>query len=385
MAAHIALHDRKLWALAAAAAAAAVALPTACGSTGRISDADGGSNGSGTDGGSIDASLGSDASADAGDSADAGPGVSCPTINYVVTDACVPQLQSSSGCGCGWSIVLPCSSPPVADASGDASTGLGACVSCAMFQDAGLLIDQGISNCDLPVPPDGGGGVVQCRSDFGSCIGGRPPRGFTPSTPRARTSTGARLACMAQVEAASVPAFHGLAADLARHGAPRALLSAVRRAARDEVRHARAVGRLARRLGASVPRTRVPAFVPRSLVQVAVDNAEEGCVKETFGAVMTLVQAASAADAGVRRVMRALAKDELEHAALAWRIARWLDARLDVHGRAQVATARRAAVDALARDVARDCGDIMLGVPSSQRALAGLDVMRGALNDGQLG
>jgi hypothetical protein len=50
-----------------------------------------------------------------------------------------------------------------------------------------------------------------------------------------------------------------------------------------------------------------------------------------------------------------------------------------------VATARQAAVDALARDVARDAGDVALGVPSSRRALAALDVMRDALSSGQLG
>ena len=356
----------------------AVALPTACGLTGRTSDADGGSTGSGTDGATTDAS------AFAGDAADTGTGVSCPTLNYVVTDACVPQLQRSSGCGCDWTIVLPCSPPPAADASADAQAGPGACVTCAMFQDAGLLITANNGYCTGLSLGGGGGGSVECYSDYGSCIGGRPPRGFTPRTPLARSPSAARLARMAQVEAASVTAFHGLGADLARHGAPRALLSAVRRAARDEIRHARAVGRLARALGARVPRRRALTVAPRSLVQLAVDNAEEGCVKETFGAVMTVVQAASAADAGVRRVMGALAKDELGHAALAWRIARWLDARLDPDGRAQVATARQAALDALACDVGRDPGDVTLGVPSSGRALAALDVMRDALANGQL-
>ena len=68
--------------------------------------------------------------------------------------------------------------------------------------------------------------------------------------PRQARTTGEALAHAAYLEAASVAAFLDLAVQLETHGAPRALVRELRRAARDEMRHTRDVAALARERGA---------------------------------------------------------------------------------------------------------------------------------------
>jgi len=190
---------------------------------------------------------------------------------------------------------------------------------------------------------------------------------------------------MAQLEAASVDAFHLLRSDLARHGAPRHMLRSIDAAAADEIRHARTVGRAAERFGACVPPVSVAPGSPRSLEQLAIDNAGEGCVTEAFGAAIATLQSERASDPRVRRMLRAIARDEIEHAALAWRIADWLDARLDAGACARVLAARRTAVEALRAGLETDAGgDDVLGLPDSGAVRAVLSAMEEALVTGDL-
>src|SRR5262245_10013390 len=99
---------------------------------------------------------------------------------------------------------------------------------------------------------------------------------------------------MAELEAASVRAFEVLAAELEQYGAPQRLSEAARAAATDEVRHAASTAEWARALGANVAQVAVPARGVRSLAAIALDNAVEGCVRETFGAVIGAYQARAA-------------------------------------------------------------------------------------------
>jgi hypothetical protein len=162
------------------------------------------------------------------------------------------------------------------------------------------------------------------------------------------------LARLAYLEAASVPAFERLARELEAHGAPLHLRQAALRAARDEVRHARVMAGFARRAGAAVRRPRVARGGVRSLVAIALENVVEGCVNETFGAAVAVAQSMTASDARLRRAMERIAGDELRHAELAWRVARWIDGRLEPRERARVARAQRKAVKALARQTAQE-------------------------------
>ena len=183
---------------------------------------------------------------------------------------------------------------------------------------------------------------------------------------RADSPLGRLLAEAAELEAASVPAFAHVAADLTAHGAPDALVRAARAARADEARHWRRTRELARRKGGNPVR---PVVARRtgtaSLEMLATDNMIEGCVRETFGALVAAHQAATAVDCEVARLMTAIAGDELEHAALAWRIDAWATERLGPSFAERRQAAARVALRELLAGVARPVTDEL-------RAAAGL-------------
>lgn len=183
---------------------------------------------------------------------------------------------------------------------------------------------------------------------------------------------GALFARMAHLEAASVPAFERLADELAAHGAPERLVRAARRSAKEEVRHARAMEALALRHGAPIPELKVAPFQDRSLEALALENAVEGCVRETFGALLAGWQARSAEDAQVRQSLAAIAPDEQRHAELSWAIDAWALERLSPEARERVEEARREAWRELERDAAAslvpDAVARASGLPSARMA-----------------
>ncbi|NBD09651.1 hypothetical protein [Corallococcus silvisoli] len=183
---------------------------------------------------------------------------------------------------------------------------------------------------------------------------------------------GALFARMAHLEAASVPAFERLADELAAHGAPERLVRAARRSAKEEVRHARAMEALALRHGAPIPELKVAPFQARSLEALALENAVEGCVRETFGALLAGWQARSAEDAQVRESLAAIAPDEQRHAELSWAIDAWALEQLSPEARERVEEARREAWRELERDAAAslvpDAVARASGLPSARMA-----------------
>ncbi len=217
---------------------------------------------------------------------------------------------------------------------------------------------------------------VSCRLRTNSCllppgaICGRRPENWSPADRASNDTVGALghyLAHAADLEAASVVAFARLADELATFGAPDELIRDARRAARDETRHARTMRRLALRHGASDavidPRGREPRSA-RTLAAMLRENAVEGCARETFGAVVAAWQSHAARDRDVAGAMRSIARDELAHADLAWRIHATLTPRLDAAERRDVAEAMHEAfgelyedvADGVAADVLRDAG-----------------------------
>lgn len=147
----------------------------------------------------------------------------------------------------------------------------------------------------------------------------------------------------AAAEHASVAAFSRVVIELMAVGAPPALLNDTLRAAADEVRHAQACYGMASRFTSAIQGPGpLPAATPRAptLVQVAVDAFLEGCVGETTAALVAERGAAVATDPHTQDVLAGIAKDEAEHAALAWRTVKWaLEA-----GSADVAGALRRAL-----------------------------------------
>jgi hypothetical protein len=217
---------------------------------------------------------------------------------------------------------------------------------------------------------DSGTPAVECTIANNCGGAGRRPHGFASR----RRTTGdvltAWLAGTAALEGAAVDAFVTLRAELAAHKAPRALLRACTRAARDEVAHARVMGELTRRRGGPiVPWTRAPRR-RRSLEAIAIENAVEGCVRETWAALCAWVQTADAEDADVRKAMARIAKDETEHAALALEVDTWTRTRLRPSARRRVDAARQREIKRLVRT----CGDVApalarrAGIPAGARA-----------------
>jgi len=183
-----------------------------------------------------------------------------------------------------------------------------------------------------------------------SCVAGRRPHGFVEGQ-NAGSGLGAYFARAAELEGASVAAFRGLRAELRAHGAPRRLLRALSRAARDEQRHKRTTSALARRFGARPLPARVTPVPARSLEAIALENVAEGCVRELYGALVATFQARTARDLQVKSAMARIAREETRHAALSLSLQRWLEQRLDRAALARVAAARRVAARRLRREL----------------------------------
>ena len=204
----------------------------------------------------------------------------------------------------------------------------------------------------------------------GCAVAGRRPTGLRVDD--VGVSIGEHFASMATLEAASVISFRRLHRQLAAFGAPKALLDRVRKAARDEIRHARATGALARKYGVSPAAPVIAPETETSLFAIAAENAREGCVRETYGALVAHRQMALATDADVRTCMTAIADEETEHAALSWDIAAWIETQLSPAERDVLAAERHRAYVELAGALAVEVdADIVAksGVPHRDEAL----------------
>ncbi len=206
----------------------------------------------------------------------------------------------------------------------------------ALVDDASDTADTGVSHRMVDIT------CVASGEDM--CTGGRHSDTLAGRAQgRGRDSTAAWLAREACGEAGSVHAFRQLARELEALGAPEALVAGARLAMGDELRHARVVRNLARAHGGRPDVARVLPQPPRDLFAVALENAVEGCVHETFAAARAGHQAMHAEDLEVRAVSAMLAEDESRHADLAAAVHEWACARLPLHEAAAIEEARRAA------------------------------------------
>lgn len=215
----------------------------------------------------------------------------------------------------------------------------------ALNADAGALDasadDGGANQC----PAQSGGVALSC-THF-ACLG-RLTEGF--ATPNNVASLGDRFAAMAYLEAVSVHAFDRLERELRAHGACADLLRDARRAKRDEQRHTVTMAGLARRNGCDAKMPETPQIMPvRTLLEVAMENAVEGCVRETYGAVVGLIEGETSTSTSVRRAMRSVSADECRHAELAWAVHAWAMPQLSADEAREVEIAMREAIDEIAQ------------------------------------
>ncbi len=283
---------------------------------------DGGGESTGSGGGEDTGTIGSTAGDDTGAGETAGTGGADPDAT---------GTAGETG-GDGWSFEL---CVEICDALTDASP-------------------WDIESCDRTGVDADGNITIECVQIIEHCDGRSHACIASRGAVRADDPVAAHFARAAHDEAASVYAFAALARELARLGAPAHLLARIRAAAADEVRHADAVARLVADRGGACRRPARQPFAERSAREIAVENAVEGCVRETWAALLAAHQARHAADPQVRATMRAIADDEARHAELAWAIDAWLQAALDDDARAEVEAARRTAAAALLAGVAAD-------------------------------
>jgi hypothetical protein len=362
---------------AALLAASAVAIVEACGSNGDGSSASpdasagdgGGDSGGGETSEPIDGAL-TDAGGDGAPAADV---LNCAPTFFILDGATLADLDAGADADL-CDLVEPCGMP-----QGLATQG---CLVIEAELDGSPIADSGFG-CNIAVghgcvngayvQPPGPGVEFTCTCDL-FIQGGRRTGRVRPGRGGDRGSLGGFFAAMAREERASIAAFDRLATELASHGAPAHLVRAAARARGDEARHAATMARLARRHGGVVGgEEKGSACSVRALEAIARENAVEGCVRETFAALLARWQAGHADDDTIRAAFARIARDEARHAALAWAVAAWVDGRLDSGARRRVARARGDATRAVARSLRGEVDGAIArgaGVPRPREARA---------------
>jgi hypothetical protein len=231
---------------------------------------------------------------------------------------------------------------------------------------------RGYATYLLRVTTEGAVSVTGIGAEVGGCVG-RRPRGLAPSaTGSDGTATGRYYARIAELEAAAVIAFDFMVEELRAVGAPEALIRRAEDAGRDEVRHARVMAALAGRYGAGVEKPHVAPRRAMTLLEMALENVAEGCVRETWGALSARYQSQAAESFADRLVWGEVADEEARHAELSWDLHGWFMSRLSLAEQREVEEEQRRAWDELVleldaepdRDVQR-----IAGVPSRSTAL----------------
>lgn len=217
-------------------------------------------------------------------------------------------------------------------------------------------------------------GKNQISEADSNCIEGRRPANLALTGVSWLSSLSACFGEIAHMEAAAVLAFDELQGRLRSLGAPPELLARAARAREDEVAHAAITARLAHRFEATptAPRVETTGVQPEvSLLQLALENAVEGCVREAYGALVAAFQGAHASDAEVRAAFTRIALDETEHAELSFAIDAWLAPQLTADERRRVEDAKMQAWLELAASCSVEPAAAVVavaGIPSAAQA-----------------
>lgn len=211
--------------------------------------------------------------------------------------------------------------------------------------------------------------------DTSCCSMGRRPEGLVDVDAAGGDAIGVYFANACRMEAASVPAFIALRDELVMYGASMDLVARAEDAMDDEVRHTRITAALARRFGAREGAWGDPPKVERrgqrSVEEIALENAVEGCVNEAYAALLVAWQGEHAVDPHVSSAMLAIADDERRHAELARSVATWLDTKLDEASRRRIDEAVEQAACQLVRGIAPFPPELVaagLGPPPGEQA-----------------
>ena len=117
----------------------------------------------------------------------------------------------------------------------------------------------------------------------------------------------------------------------------------------------------------------------RSLEALAIENAVEACVGETWSALVASWQAIHAPSEELRSTFSKIASDETRHAELARDLHAWAMDRLDADAQGRVHAAAEAAWDRLVAHLHGFDGPTSLGLPEPDQALALVGALRAAV------
>jgi hypothetical protein len=179
---------------------------------------------------------------------------------------------------------------------------------------------------------------------------GRMPAGLHIHDYETSSALGNYFAQMTAMESAAVTAFRYLVRELEAYQAPAELIRLARAAIGEEINHAKLAGMLAKAYAAPIPRIEVEDFQLRSLYEIALENAIEGCVNETFAAACGMWQQERAEHETFRAVIGCVTEEECRHAALSWAIHDWAMPQLTLAEQAYIRQAQTEAVDILAHN-----------------------------------
>ncbi|MFO0559622.1 MAG: hypothetical protein U0269_16510 [Polyangiales bacterium] len=227
----------------------------------------------------------------------------------------------------------------------------------------------------------GGANTVQC----GVCGVGRftDGLGLDDCDWEDRDTFAGWLARGATVERIAATAFDRLADELAALGAPSFLVQTARESAEHERGHFDALAFFARREGVEPKVSGAAALRSRSLFEIALENAGEGCVRETLGAVVMDYQARHADDPALREALAKIADEESMHSAWSWALDHWARTVLDAPSVAQLDRARDRAIAELAHSMgAQDPSPELAaraGMPSAAVVRAMIEGLRESL------
>ena len=175
--------------------------------------------------------------------------------------------------------------------------------------------------------------------------------------PRTRASLAKAWADDASYEHASVASFAKFSLELLAFGAPAELLRRAHQAALDEVRHAELGFALAsayagRALGPSRLGKATAVRCCQDIESFIFAVIREGCVGETLAAVVASAQQLVASDVAVREALATIARDEANHAELAWQTVSWAVQHFGAGAKEVAASAFELAIaEALAADL----------------------------------
>lgn len=180
-------------------------------------------------------------------------------------------------------------------------------------------------------------------------VPGRMPNGIqiNDRNDTTQSSIASYLANMAAMETAAITAFEYLVRELTAYGAPETLIAQAQQAVDEEKRHAEMAGLLAAAHEATVPAVQIDDFMLRSMYEIALENAIEGCVNETFAAACGIWQSEYAQMPVFKKIIGYITDEEISHAALSWEIHHWLMPQLTPMQQQAISKAQIKAVDDL--------------------------------------